>query len=66
MSLPTRGEEFAKLIEHLRLGQEAAAMLSHLYRDDGNRTKSIGWMAVSEGLKAIQKNCTDIAMKGLQ
>lgn len=66
MSIPTRGEEFAKLIEYLRKAQETSAMLSHLYRDDGNKTKAMGWMAISEGLKQMQKNCTSIATKGLQ
>lgn len=66
MSIPTRGEEFAKLIEFLRKAQETAAMLSHLYRDDGNKTKALGWMAVSEGLKQMQKASTEIATKGLQ
>lgn len=66
MSLPTRGEEFSKLIEYLRKAQESCSTLAHLYRDDGNKTKALGWMAVSEGLKQMQKSCTDIATKGLQ
>lgn len=66
MSVPTRGESFSKLIEYLRRAQEEAATLAHLYRDDGNTTKSRGWLVVSEGLKLMQKNCTDIATKGLQ
>lgn len=66
MSLPTRGESYAKLIEYLRKAQEEAATLAHLHADDGNRTKSRGWLVVSEGLKLMQKNCTTIATKGLQ
>lgn len=66
MSIPTRGDEFAKLIEYLRKAQESSAMLSHLYRDDGNKTKALGWVTISEGLKQMQKSCTMIAMKGLQ
>lgn len=65
MSVPTRGEEFAKLIEYLRKAQETSAMLSHLYRDDGNKTKALGWVTISEGLKQMQKACTMIATKGL-
>lgn len=66
MSLPTRGESFSKLIEFLRRAQEEAATLAHLYRDDGNTTKSHGWLVISEGLKQMQKACTMIATKGLQ
>lgn len=66
MSIPTRGDEFAKLIEYLRRAQESAAMLAHLYRDDGSKVKSHGWLTVSEGLKQMQKACTMIATKGLQ
>lgn len=50
MNIPTEGEEYAKLIEHLRLAQEASAMLAHLVRDE-SRTKATGWLTVSEGLK---------------
>lgn len=65
MTPPSKGEEFAKLIEFLRRAQESAAMLSHLYADE-SKVKSTGWMAISEGMKLMQKNCTDIATKGLQ
>jgi hypothetical protein len=65
MSIPTKGEEFAKLIEHLRYAQENAAMLAHLHRDDSALTAR-GWLAVSEMLKLTQHNVTKLAMKGLQ
>jgi hypothetical protein len=65
MSIPTQGEEFAKLIEHLRKAQEASAMLAHLVRDD-DRLRSQGWMAVSEMLKKTVGNVTKLAMGRLQ
>lgn len=67
-SVPTPGEEFAKLIEWLRKAQESAAMLAHLYRDDSRTGKAmaIGWLTVSEGLKQMQHHVTNLAKRGLQ
>lgn len=68
ISIPTRGEEYAKLMEFLRYSQESAARLAHLYRDDPvtGRAMAKGWLVVSEGLKLMQKNVTDLARRGLQ
>jgi hypothetical protein len=63
MSVPTTGETFAQLIEHLRLAQEAAAMLGHLHADN-DPTQSQGWIAVSEMLKLTVHNVTKLATKG--
>lgn len=65
MSIPTKGEEYAKLIEHIRKGQESAAMLAHLHRDD-SRVKADGWLAVSEALKLMGHKIGQLATKGLQ
>lgn len=67
-SVPTRGESYSKLIEYLRKGQEEAAVLAHLHRDDSRtgRAMAMGWLAVSEGLKLMQKQVTDLARRGLQ
>lgn len=62
MSLPTEGEVFAQLMEHLRKCQEAAASLAHLTRDD-NRLKAQGWMAVSEMFKKVQHQVIDLAKR---
>ena len=64
MSLPTHGEAYHQLIEHLRLGQEAASMLAHLRRAEGDakgRMLADGWLAVSEGLKRMQSVVITIA-----
>jgi len=67
MSIPTRGEEFTKLLEHLRKGQESAAMLAHLYRDDTKgRQMAIGWLAVEQQLKLAVTAVTQLATRGLQ
>lgn len=65
MSIPTTGETFAKLIEHLRLAQEDAAMLAHLRADD-SRPLAVAWLAVEEGLKKMVHNVTQLATRGLQ
>ena len=67
MSLPSRGEIFSQLIEHLRRAQESAATLGHLYRDDGGataKTMALGWLTVSEAMKEMQTNVVKLATKG--
>lgn len=68
MSIPTSGEEYSKLIEHLRLAQEDAAMLAHLANAQGTNGTLIakGWLAVSEQLKRTQRIVTDLAVGRLQ
>lgn len=65
MRLPTEGEEFAKLIEHIRLGQEAAAMLAHLAQDKSSFLAT-QWLLVEEHLKAMQHTLVKIAMRKMQ
>ena len=62
MSLPSRGETFAKLIEFLRKAQEEAATLAHLTRDE-DKFQAQGWLAVSEMLKNTQIGVTKLATK---
>lgn len=65
MSIPTKGEEFAKLTEYIRKAQESSAMLAHLTADESKLT-SQGWLAVSEMFKLTLHNVTALATKGLQ
>lgn len=65
MSIPTRGDEYAKLIEYIIKGQECAAILAHLERDN-SKPKADGWLAVSEAMKLMQYKITALATKGLQ
>lgn len=64
MTVPTTGETFAILIEHLRKAQESAAMMAHLVRDD-DRLKAQGWLAVSEMLKKTAHTVTKLATRGM-
>ena len=61
--LPTKGEKFAELIEHLRLAEEAAAMLGHLHADE-DKVMSRGWLGVSQLLNKTVKAVTDLATRG--
>jgi len=63
MSVPTQGETFAVLLDHLRKAQEAAATLAHLANanDDGGLARK--WLHVSENFKAMQQSLTSIATR---
>lgn len=65
MSIPTKGERYASLMEHIRLAQEDAAMLAHLYRDE-SKEKAMGWFAISELFKQVRVRVTELATRGLQ
>ena len=70
MTVPTTGEEFAKLIEYIRKAQESCATLSHLAGLQGHGTRdqgvAKGWLIVSEQLKLMQLTVTKIGMGKLQ
>ncbi len=70
MSVPTQGEQFAKLIDHLRSAQDDSAMLAHLTRSMSTSKKdnalADGWIAVSELLKRMIHQVTTLAQGKLQ
>lgn len=66
MSVPTKGETFAKLLEHLRYAQEDAATLSHLSYANSENNLGLSWLQVSELLKKTQAQITRLATRGLQ
>lgn len=64
MSIPTKSEEYIKLIEHLRKAQEACAMLAHLNNADGDKMGGLlarGWLGVEEMLKKMLHRVTELA-----
>lgn len=61
MSVPTEGEVFAILMEHLRLAQEACATLSHLAAANDRKATARGWLACSEQFKTTQRVVIEIA-----
>lgn len=64
MSIPSQGEEFSKIIEHLRLAQESMAMIAHLERD-AHPLVAKGWLAWSEQMGNIVLMVTKFAAKGM-
>lgn len=65
--VPTKGEAFAKLVHHLREAQEQAAVIGHLHseNDKMDRLLAKGWLGISEMLKMLTHNVTQMATKGL-
>lgn len=67
MAVPTRGETYAKLMEHLRQAEEAAAMMAHLFHAEADdRRMALQWLAISEGFKKMQHSVTQLAMGRMQ
>lgn len=64
MSLPTKGEEFAKMIEYIRKAQECASTIAHLTRDE-DKLHSKGWLGIAELLQRMTKMITQLATRGM-
>lgn len=68
-TVPTVGEEFARLNENLLKAQEAAYMLSHLTRAQGGSKDNAladGWFSVGELLKRMVYQTAKLAQGKLQ
>lgn len=64
MSIPTRADKIAELTEHLRKAQECAAFIGHLHGMQDNSmdtTLQHGWLGISELLKKMIYNITELA-----
>jgi hypothetical protein len=61
MTVPTFGETYAQLMEHVRKAQEASAMLSHLVHAQDDRRLAQQWLLVSENFKKMQRSLTILA-----
>jgi hypothetical protein len=66
MNVPTVGETFSQMMEHVRKAQEASAMLAHLYNAEGKTGSGIAWLAVSENFKTMQHKLIELAKGRLQ
>jgi len=62
VSIPTTGETFAKLIEHIRLAQEDAAMLAHLSRDN-HPDQAKMWLMIEDKMKFMGHMIAKIATR---
>lgn len=69
MSIPTRGETYAQLTEHLRKAQEACAMMAHLHNTEDNKVDRLlarGWLGMEELMKRIVHQVVELAKGRLQ
>lgn len=63
MGVPTSGEKFSELINHLREAQSVAATLGHLEKMNNQDLLAKGWFGVSEMMDVLVKKVTDLAMR---
>ena len=64
MAVPSRGEVFSKMLEHLREAQSCASTLAHLYRADSGGIAfqmSKGWLLIED---MLNKMCQRITLMG--
>jgi hypothetical protein len=66
VSIPTHGETYARLMEHLRKAQEESAMMAHLHKANDAHRLALSWLAVSEKFKQLQHQLTILAQGRLQ
>lgn len=57
----SEADTFAQLLEHLRLAEEGAYMLGHLYKAQGDDMRGQGFLAIGEMFKLTQINVTKLA-----
>lgn len=65
----TRGETFAKLLDHLREAEECCYVISHLHNtEDANndRLLATGWRGVGQMLELVRSRVTKMAAGKLQ
>lgn len=60
MSIPTEGETFSQLTEHIRKCEELTAKMGYL-RDGRDK---VPWLAVSEQFKRMNRIVVQLATKG--
>jgi len=69
MTVPTQGETFSKLLEHIRLAEEQAAMMGHLARAQGtpkDQALANGWLQISQLFNRVAIKVTELAQGRLQ
>lgn len=63
---PTEGEVFSRLLERLKLAEEASYIIGHLYKAQDDFEYGQGFLAVGEMLRMTQINVTNIATRRLR
>lgn len=62
----TESEVFSSLLTRLRMAEEAAYTIGHLYKAQDDLAYGQGFLAVGEMLKMTQLNVTNIATRALR
>lgn len=66
MTRRSESEVFSSLLTNLRLGEEAAYSIGHLFKAQDDLAYGQGFLAVGEMLKLTQINVTNIATRALR
>lgn len=67
MTLPeTETDIFTRVLENLRMAEEAAYILGHFYKANDDFAHGQGFLAVGEMLKMTQINVTNLATRSLR
>jgi hypothetical protein len=65
----TRGETYAKMMDHLREVQDCCAIMAHLHNTEGNDMDKLlakGWLGMAEMFRLVQFKVTQLAMNKMQ
>lgn len=66
MPEPTDADLFTRLLERLRLAEEASYAIGHFYKANDDFEYGQGFLAVGEMLKMTQTNVTNIATRKMR
>lgn len=61
MSVPSRGEVFHRLIDHIKQLIDCCALMAHLHNTEGSdkdKKLAVGWLMMSELFKKLQHQVT--------
>jgi hypothetical protein len=65
----TRGELYAKIMDHLREIQDSCCMMAHLHNTEHNDMDKLlakGWLGMAEMFRLVQFKVTKLAQNKLQ
>lgn len=62
----TEADIFTRVLENLRMAEEAAYILGHFYKANDDFAHGQGFLAVGEMLKMTQLNITNLATRSLR
>lgn len=65
-TIETESDIYTRVMENLRMAEEAAYILGHFYKAQDDFAHGQGLLAVGELLKMTQHNITNIATKSLR